>query len=207
MIQNIPLDKLRGRSDNANCMSDVLLQKLISHIKRTDHYPCLIVRMLDSEDDQYEILDGHHRVCALREIGYTDARCEVWDVDDDEALVLMTTLNRLEGRDDPVKRGELIHRLVSTWGIDRVSNMLPEESDRLQKLMDLRGDVPKLCEPPAVDSMIRAVTFFLTGEQEDRLANALKPYQGSRTDRLLEALQLNADEISNVSGDAICDVT
>ena len=37
---------------------------------------------------------------ALRRLGRASARCEVWAVDDDEAMLLLATLNRLQGRDD-----------------------------------------------------------------------------------------------------------
>ncbi|MBE3071108.1 MAG: ParB N-terminal domain-containing protein, partial [Planctomycetes bacterium] len=56
---------------------------------------------------RYQILNGHHRAQALRELGHTHARCDVWEVDDAEARLLLATLNRLEGRDDPGLRARL----------------------------------------------------------------------------------------------------
>ena len=104
----IPLGQLRARIDNANVMPEALLAKLVRHIERTDRYPHLIVRPIADAglgaEGFYEILDGHHRAAALRRLGRTTARCEVWEVDDDEALVLLATLNRLQGRDDVLKR-------------------------------------------------------------------------------------------------------
>ena len=100
----IPLTHLRSRADNANIMPEALLIKLAGHIERTGRYPHLIVRPMPGETGAYEILDGHHRAEALRRLRSETARCEVWEVDDDEALVLLATLNRLQGRDEVRRR-------------------------------------------------------------------------------------------------------
>ena len=94
--RNVPLDDLVPHPLNSNVMSEDLREKLKAHIKRTRRYPFLVVRPFG---EKYQVLDGHHRVAILRDLGHTEARCDVWDVDDREAKLLLATLNRLEGQD------------------------------------------------------------------------------------------------------------
>ncbi len=101
--KQIEIDLLRPHPANCNEMPANLLAKLAGHIEKSERYPPIIVRLL-GDGDGYQILDGHHRVMALRKIGRAEACCVVWEVGDDEALVLLATLNQLRGGDDVFKR-------------------------------------------------------------------------------------------------------
>ena len=83
-LQWIPLKSLRAHPDNVRRMSDEAFASLVADIERTGLYEALVVRPLD-EDHKYQILNGHRRAEALRALGHTRARCDVWDVDDEEA--------------------------------------------------------------------------------------------------------------------------
>src|SRR5262245_40077038 len=108
----IALDQLDDHPENANRMTPDALAKLRLHISRTGNYPPLIVRRSPACADRHQILDGHHRAKALRELGHTSAQCAVWDVQDDRrAAMLLLTLNRLHGEDDPRRRGTLLAKL------------------------------------------------------------------------------------------------
>jgi ParB-like chromosome segregation protein Spo0J len=37
------------------------------------------------------VLDGHHRVAVLLDLGHTEARCDVWEVTDREANRLLSS--------------------------------------------------------------------------------------------------------------------
>src|SRR5688572_19461091 len=111
----IPLDDLLPHPLNANTMPEDLKAKLRAHIKRTGRYPYLVVRPHPQETAKYQVLDGHHRVGVLRDLGHTEARCDVWDVTDREAKLLLATLNRLQGQDVPIRRAELIHELLAEY--------------------------------------------------------------------------------------------
>jgi len=189
----IPLDNLRIRPDNANVMPENLLVKLTRHIERTDRYPHLIVRPMPGETGAYEILDGHHRAEALRRLGRAAARCEVWEVDDDEALVLLATLNRLQGRDEVLKRAELLESLRKRMGAERLPQWLPEDARRLERLRQVRLDPPPPAPSIRDNDLPAAVTFFLTASQKRRLEERLSAFPGSRSQQLVAFLQLDAD--------------
>ena len=133
----VPLDGLIPHPLNSNLMAADLVEKLRAHIKRTGRYPHIIVRPHPSETGRFEILDGHHRVSILRELGHTEARCDVWDVDDREAKLLVGTLNRLEGQDLPLRRAQLIHELLAEWNATDLAGLLPETEAQIADLQSL----------------------------------------------------------------------
>src|SRR5512145_10264 len=132
--QMIPLDALLPHPLNSNVMSADLQAKLRAHIKRTGRYPFLVVRPHPDQAGKYQVLDGHHRVAILRELGHREARVDVWQVDDREAKLLLATLNRLQGQDQPLRRAELIHELLGEMSVDDLAGLLPETDKQLEEL-------------------------------------------------------------------------
>lgn len=135
--RQIPLEDLLPHPLNSNVMSPDYREKLLSHIRRTGRYPFLVVRPHPIEAGKFETLDGHHRVSILRELGHTEARCDVWDVDDRESKLLLATLNRLEGQDQPIRRAHLLHDLLGEWSASDLGGLLPETEAEIIDLHSL----------------------------------------------------------------------
>jgi len=200
MTRDIPLNDLAPHPRNSNVMPEALLSKLKAHIHDTGHYPPLIVRPHPPSaitDPPFQLLDGHHRAVALRALGHTAARCEVWDVDDDEALVLLATLNRLEGRDDPKKRAALVAELHTRVDFAALVGRLPEDGDAVRKLLEL-AEPPKAPAPPTpLDAMPVAVHFFLLPPQKRELDARLEAIGGSREDALMSLVRDAASPVAS----------
>ncbi len=130
----VSLDDLRSHPLNSNVMPDDLKEKLKAHIKRSGRYPFLVVRPHPDEPGKFQVLDGHHRVEILRELGHVEARCDVWEVNDREAKLLLATLNRLQGQDIPVRRAELLHELLGEMSLDDLAGLLPETDKQIEEL-------------------------------------------------------------------------
>jgi len=192
-IQSIPLDALQPHPENSNRMPPHLLEKLKGHIRRTGLYEPLVVRPLQCEmrsakcemnstgspttlasTARFQILNGHHRARALRELGHTHARCDVWEVDDAEARLLLATLNRLEGRDDPSARALLVSRLAEGRSAEDLARLLPEPPDAVERLLRLAQPPPAPLAPDALEPIPRPMTFFLTEEQHALVSEALR---------------------------------
>jgi len=197
-IQTIQLDRLRPHPENSNVMPDVLVEKLANHIQRTGRYPPLIVRPLHDPDNQstdisatnarYQILDGHHRARALQEACRDTAQCIVWQADDQEALLLLATLNRLQGQDDPRKRAKLISRLAEQHNLPQLSTLLPERSEQIKKYLEFKNHPPPLRKPNPIEQMPIAVHFFLTSPQKSQLDAVLRQLEGSREEALMKLI-------------------
>ncbi len=189
-MPQLALDLLDAHPENANAMSPELLEKLIAHIRETGHCPPLIVRPHPEHQGRYQLLDGHHRAIALRKLNHTHAACEVWDVDDDQATMLLLTLNRLHGEDDPQQRGMLLKRLSQHMEIETLASKLPEDVDRINRLIALTSPPPLPAPPQALDDLPHAVTFFLTSAQRRSLFAKLRDIQPDRSAALVALLEL-----------------
>ncbi len=89
------------------------------------------IRPHPDEAGKFQVLDGHHRVAILRELGHTEARRDVWEVDDREDKLLLATLNRLRAQDFPIRPAQLIHELLGETSADG-SAALPEAGPPLR---------------------------------------------------------------------------
>ncbi|HUU31904.1 MAG TPA: ParB N-terminal domain-containing protein [Phycisphaerae bacterium] len=176
IVRWIPLNRLEPHPENANRMAPALKGKLKRHIERTGRYEPLVVRPLgaDPAGERYQILNGHHRAEVLRELGRTEARCDVWEVDDEEARMLLATLNRLEGRDDPSARARLVASLAAGRSAEDLARLLPEPADGVERLLRLAQPPPAPLAPEAVERPARPMTFFLTEEQHALVTEALR---------------------------------
>jgi len=177
----VPLADLLPNPWNANVMSEELQAKLTAHIKRTGRYPHLIVRPHPEQPGKYQVLDGHHRLAILRELGHGQARCDVWRVDDREARLLLATLNRLEGQDVPVRRAALIHELLGEMSLDDLAGLLPETDRQLEDLHALlefpAEEIAALLDEQAEEEekvLPRVISFVVTADQEQVIEQAVE---------------------------------
>jgi ParB-like chromosome segregation protein Spo0J len=177
----IPIDDLVAHPLNSNVMPEDLKEKLKVHIGRTGRYPYLVVRPHPDERAKFQVLDGHHRVAILRELGHAEVRCDVWDVDDREAKLLLATLNRLQGQDQPMRRAQLIHELRGEMSLDDLAGLLPENDKQLEELHALlefpAEEIAALLEAEAEEAekvLPRVISFVVTPEQETVIEEAVE---------------------------------
>ena len=176
-LVRIPLDRLLSHPANANVMDEARLEKLAANIQRQGDYPPLIVRPHPEKSGYYQKLDGHCRAEVLKRLGYEEARCYVWPCSDETALVLLATLNRLEGQDDPTKRAELLMQLSNMASVDDLGALLPEDAGDVSRslafldlnLDDLLADLQR----EAAGDGLRSITFAVTPEDEATIEEAV----------------------------------
>jgi len=133
----------------------------------------------DNGSARYQILNGHHRARVLRELGHRRARCDVWEVDDEEARLLLATLNRLEGRDDPKARARLVAALSTGRSAEELARLLPEPPDAVERLLRLAKPPPEPAPPDSLEPLPEALIFFLNAEQHALVSEALKEVQNA----------------------------
>jgi len=177
-LVRVPLDHLRPHPSNPNRMDEERLTKLAENIRRQDDYPPLVVRPDPDEAGCLQLLDGHQRWEVLRRLGHADALCYVWPCDDRTALLLLATLNRLEGQDDPLKRAELLRELTALASAEELALLLPEDANTLRRsleLLDLDLDalLADLTGGGGGGSDLRAITFAVSAEDEARIEAAV----------------------------------
>jgi len=187
-VLRIELDKLVAHPDNPNRMSKANFTKLIRNIEQTGRYEPLVVRPCpqknchscanrNPDDDRkacFQIINGHHRWQALRELGYETAEAIVWDIDDQHADILLATLNRLGGSDVLDKKMALLKRLNQQMEAHELAKLLPQTArqiERLTSILDTRFSIPN--EHRASRIRYRALVFFVNDKQQEIVENAL----------------------------------
>ena len=134
-LVRIPLGDLVAHPLNPNVMPGELKAKLAANIRASGRYPPLIVRPLDS--GSFQVMDGHQRADVLRELGEATALCYVWPASEEEALILLATLNRLEGQDIPGNRAALISELQAHHALAELARLLPEDEGQLEATLEI----------------------------------------------------------------------
>lgn len=192
-LVEIGLSELRVHERNSNVMGAKRFEKLVRHIGKSGRYPPLIVRAMPGEAGAWQVLDGHHRWRALERLGVERARCVVWEVDDEEALVLLATLNRLEGSDDPLKRAALVRELVEKMGAGDVGKALPDGGAEVERLLAMGETAPEPRGAVEMERMRVSVHFFLLPEERRRLEGVLRKLGGGRDAALMAMVEAMDD--------------
>ena len=170
-IQSVPLSKLVDHPDNPNHMSGSTFAKLVRNIERTGRYEPIVVRPLDRKKNSFQIINGHHRRRALKQLGYDSARAIVWDIDDEQTDIFLATLNRLGGSDVLAKKIALLKRLTEKMNARKLSKLLPQTPGQIKRLTNLR--MPKIPARPAAGSFSHPLVFFLNKKQKQIIERAL----------------------------------
>jgi hypothetical protein len=160
-------------------MAKATFEKLKRHIKQTHKYEPLIVRNHPEIENCFEIINGHHRTKALKQLGETFADCLIWDIDDDEARILLATLNRLGGKDELSAKVSLIKNLSEKFSGKELAKLLPDTKTTIDKLKDITKPIDYRTENPKL--FLNSMVFFLDDEQIKTVEDALeKAIQQSR---------------------------
>ncbi len=170
-ITTIAIDKFVEHPDNPNRMSKAAFAKLVRNIERTGKYEPLVVRPHPEKGESgfFQIVNGHHRWLALKQLGYKTADAVVWDIDDQQTEIFLATLNRLSGSDVLDKKLKLLKKLTEKMPVTELGKILPASSKQLERLVNL-----KLPNVPAKACLWRVpVVFFVTQTQQEIIEDAL----------------------------------
>ena len=171
-IFQIPVERLIAHPLNPNRMSGANFEKLKSHIARSGNYEPIIVRAHPDIDSAFEIINGHHRLKALRQLNRQMADCIEWDVDDDETMLLLTTLNRLGGVDELSTKSELIQTLSQKYSSKALAGMLPDTKEVIEKLKDITKPIADIAQDSK--AFLNTFVFCLDDAQAGILNQALE---------------------------------
>jgi ParB-like chromosome segregation protein Spo0J len=167
-VTSIPIDRLIAHPGNPNRMSKRNFSRLIRNIERTGRYEPLVVRR---QGDCFQIINGHHRCQVLRQLGYETVDAVVWDVDDTEADILLSTLNRLGGSDALEKKLALLDRINRDMHDREMAKLLPYTCSQIKKLKNIR--IPAVPAKINVKSFAVPMVFFLSDAQQQIVEHAL----------------------------------
>jgi ParB/RepB/Spo0J family partition protein len=179
-IVSLPIRILYPHPDNANRMSKAKFNTLIRHFETTGQYEPLVVRKHPAKNGAYQILNGHHRLRALRQLKHTRADCVIFAADDEQAHLYLLNLNRLTGRDNVYKKAKLIEQLCRNFTPWDLAKRLSDSKTAIEKLNALSQNqpLPKTGKKP----FLLPMTFFLTEAQHAMITRAFDKANHEKTD-------------------------
>jgi ParB family transcriptional regulator, chromosome partitioning protein len=163
--QSITISKLIAHPLNPNVMGREKFNKLAANIERTGLYEPIVVRPHPKKKNAYEIINGHHRVKALKRLGKAEADCVVWDVDDEQTAILLTTLNRLTGSDEPGKKIELLKELSKRYSPSELAKLLPQTKKQIEQLANFKLSAERFTLH--TEQFAIPLVFFVTRQQQE----------------------------------------
>ncbi|MHC4912052.1 MAG: ParB/RepB/Spo0J family partition protein [Planctomycetota bacterium] len=170
-VRSTALDKLVAHPDSPNRQSRATFVKLVRNIERSGLYEPLIVRPCAGKEGYFEIINGCHRWRALAKLGYERCDCIVWDVDDEEAEILLSTLNRLGGTDELGKKQSLLRRLNKRRESTELGKVLPQTARQIERLVNMER--PSAAEKAKATNFANPVVFFVNDTQQQIIENAI----------------------------------
>lgn len=184
--------------ENPNRMSKSTFEKLKRHIAQSGNCEPLIVRKHTEIENCFEIINGHHRADALRQLGETFADCVIWNVDDDQTRLLLATLNRLGGKNELSAKIELIKNLNEKFSVKELSKLLPDTKSAIEKLKDISKPLPQIADNSKL--FLNPLVFFLDDKQIKIVNTALEkamPAKGTKAEKSAKAITIIAQKYLN----------
>ena len=144
-------------------------------------------------DGCYQIINGHHRRQALKQLGYKTADVVVWDIDDHEADILLATLNRLGGKDSIEKKLALLKRLNKRLAARELAKLLPQTAKQIEQMANL--SLPAAPATMAANHFANPLVFFVDDTQQRIIEQAMSlamPNRDGKTRAAKRAAALTA---------------
>ena len=178
-ILSLPICQLYPHPDNANRMPKAKFDTLVRHLETTGQYEPLVVRSHPTRTHGWQLLNGHHRLRALKQLKHTVADCVVFAADDEQSRLYLLTLNGLVGRDNVYKKALLIEQLCGCFNRRDLAKRLGESKTAVEKLEALSKNQP-LPKTPA-KPLLLPMSFFMTESQYATITRAMAKANGENT--------------------------
>lgn len=157
------------------------VKELAGDIKNSGQQKAIIVQY--QPDPPYPLIDGEHRVAALKLLGQPLVRAEIRTVSDEEAAFLAMKINEMHGlRLDDFERGKQLYFLQEKHGWDQ--NKLAGMFGRSQEWVSQRVNLYLRASPELKNNIITRVIMF---SQAREIIDLPKEEQAEVVDKLKEA--------------------
>ena len=166
-IRDIPLELIDDFPDHPfKVRDDEDMQQLVESIKERGVITPATVRQ--KEDGRYELVSGHRRKRASELAGFETLRCEVVDLNRDEATILMVESNfqrsqilpsekayaykmrldamKIQGKRTDLTCDPLGHKLEGTKSVMLLADKSDDSKTQIQRYVRLTNLVPELLE-------------------------------------------------------------
>ena len=132
MEKVLKIEEIKTNPYNPNMMEKGIREKLKKLIQKEGNYPPLIVNK--RKDGSYILLDGHQRLQVLKELGYKEIKCDIWEIEEEDEYLVLATINRLRGKPYKKLQEELFKILEKKVGKKAILEYTAESRKFYEKL-------------------------------------------------------------------------
>lgn len=124
-----------------------MMAKLVKNLRTNDQVENLIVREVGK---RYEVINGNHRLEAMKQLGFTRAMCfNMGEISDAKARRIAIETNETKFAADGYKLASLLKELTDEFDITELCSTLPYTEGEVNNHLDLlTQDFGKHNEPP-----------------------------------------------------------
>lgn len=192
----IDTDKLVKADWNYKEENEQLTEKLVANIKRNGQIENILVRQLDT--GFFEVVNGNHRVDALKIIGATKVMCyDLGTITAQQAYRIAIETNETKFTTDTVKLAGLIAEVANGSDIEELLKTMPYNKQEMENFLGMASFDWNQFEQSKVDPEVggedggKRIIFQLS----DELAEAWQQWK-TRCAKLSPELQLDEDVLT-----------
>lgn len=158
------------------------IDQLAESIEREGQLKPIVVRPHPERPDVYQLIDGEHRVRALRKLGWSLIRAEVRTLSDEEASFLAMRINLLHGRRlEDLEEGLHIRKVMDKFGYTQTQ--IAEKFRKSQPWVSNRLSLANRLAPKTEEAFI---TRVITKSHARELAELPKEDQPTVVERVIK---------------------
>lgn len=132
----VPIDKLVAAEWNYKKESESMTSKLVENMRRNGQVENVLVRELDN--GTYEVVNGNHRVAAMRQIGASNVIAyNLGKISDEEAYRISIETNETSFDVNYVQLSKLIKSLGGTWDMEELLKTLPYDQSQIDNFLKM----------------------------------------------------------------------
>jgi len=157
MVSNIPIDKLEFGAFSPRMQFDPnYVTKLAEDIEAEGQLKPIMVRPHPAKPDTFQIIDGEHRVRALKKLGKTLVRAEVHALSDEEAFYRAMRINQLHGKSlEELEEACHINKMMGLFSL--TETQIGERFSRSQEWVSKRISLATSLSQKVEDNVITRV--------------------------------------------------
>lgn len=136
--------------------SENYVEELAESIEREGQLKPIIVRVHPTKPNVYQVIDGEHRIRALRKLGRSVVRAEVRRLSDEEACLLAMRVNQMHGkRLEELEEGLHIKKMMEQFGYTQTD--VAERFNKTQAWVSYRLALVERLAPETREALITRV--------------------------------------------------
>ena len=220
-ITNIPIAKLHSFEGHPyKVLDDGEMDDLTESVKENGILSPLIVRPLEKAENEYEVISGHRRLHAAERTGVQSVPAFVYEIDHDEAAVLLVDSNLHREHILPSEKafayklklealahqGKTSRQVGEKWSVEQVSEAANESQRQVHRYIRLTKLVPELLQmmdEGRIAFSVGVELSFLTEKSQRDVLNAIElndctPSYSQACKMHREAETITAERISEI---------